>query len=413
MSLNPIDMFQHCYLKIRHMDESASSSSSRSFEDIKLMLSSIFFHSSQDVDCVRTDIGDLRDKIDEISFGEIRHRISHIWAKWYGISTASPEENPEAPEEADSQDSKATELISPELEELYRLMGQWSQHCEQKFENLEVSTFDENLIENIVEWMSKIERGGEFRSPLTRPKVIARVFSILEFANLDEEYRHICSIVIENATGRCQDGGALGINTLELEKKIRQSQLLSISDTVKLFKGAFAASILEEKAIKIVYNTALSSGSRSAMDPIEIFLALQVALKEPLNLPFECNGMDFFRMSNLSDEDLREIELSVRQIIDDPEQLSQFLVNQYSWKVRLETINAEEIAKIQEDSYAKLQVLEDSKDSLTSQAYTEQSNGVKAAYEAAIKSWLKAKTDEILSEIERKNLRKRKATEEP
>lgn len=423
MSLNPVDIFQNCYTEISKFSSSSSSSSSsfntQVMDNIRVNLSSLLLHNNSDVDCIREEVRQLRNKIELLSPQEVHQSIRQIWMKWFDQKThENTSENassidtfePNLFDEAVSVSTLLEVDVDWELQELNKLIYKWKGHCCERFENLDISSFDRDFIVDLIDWMRKIAKSNDFKHSVTRRKLSARVLSIIEFANLDTEYRQLCITVIKNSTGYCQDGGALGINTLELEKKIRQSDELVLSDLVKLLRGSFAASLLEEAALKIVYDATSSNSDRAKMDPIEIFLALQIKYRDVFDLPFECENMDFFYMANLSPEQLNAIETNVRNSLDDQEQVAQYLLNQYSWKVRLETVWSQEVKQIQDDLFTKLDSLESSKDTLTSAEYGEKCKFLKDEYEDLLKVWLKSKTDSILEESNKKESKKRKAT---
>ena len=106
--------------------------------------------------------------------------------------------------------------------------------------------------------------------------------------------------------------------------------------------------------------------------------------------------MDFFNAALLSDDKIHQIKKTVKAALNDNESLAQFLLDQYSWKLRLETVYASEIRSIQEGLFQKLDALEEEKGKMPSLLYVEQSAQLRDEYNDIIKVWFKSKTEEII-----------------
>jgi hypothetical protein len=273
------------------------------------------------------------------------------------------------------------------------------------YPNLNTEALDINLQQLIFIWLEKLERSRDFRNVSAGIAFARRVLSIIEFANLDEEYQKILKVVLEGVTASCQDGGVLSLNTLELEKKIRQSKSLTQIDLIELLKGAFAATLLEEKAVDIIVSRDLS---RVMSDAVEILLALQISLKGRLNLPFDCFEMDYFKAAQLSDEDIDHIELHIRSKIEDHQQFCDFLIEQVSWREYLQQYFEKEYFQLQQYMFDKLEKVEKEKETLLSDQYVLQSTLLKKEYSEKQESFFKKKTLILLKSAKRVKSLKRK-----
>jgi hypothetical protein len=395
MSVNPVDIFQGCFDQIQSI--STPSASSEVIQNIKVSLTSLFFCNGSEIDCVRDDIGALRDRLDHLDKEGISRRVSTIWQKWFEAK-ACVDISLQLPHVALSSAALVSfsEKDSLETRKLKKLLDKWQECLDDSFENLEISSFDNSMAELLCDWMNKISKGRDFNNPFSQKKIARLVISIIEFATMDEEFCQLCQTVIENSTGRCQDGGMLGLNILSLEKRVRQSGAITLESLLKLLKSVYAASLLEEAAIKIVFDNSLSSKQQSSMDPVEVFLALQMVFKDTFELPFESESMDFFDMALLNDDKIKEIKKAVRKNLNNQESLAQFLLEQYSWKLRLETVYANEISSIQETLFQKLDALDEKKEQLPNVLFIEQSMLLKEEYNDVMKVWLKSKTEEII-----------------
>lgn len=340
-------------------------------------LSSLILAENMDLDSIRDDVHHLRNRVHTLPPSEIGLTIQTIWNRWYAQEGAS--KNP------------VDKIISYKCENF--------EAFKKESIELDITALEQNepLITSVDIWLKYLMKSADYRNDVTRPLLIKRVLSILEYAVLDLEFQEICENLLYLATDNCEDGGILKVNTLELEKKIRQSGNLSIEELLKLLKGAFAVTLLEEFASKFIPTLPTVHLKDLTVDPVVIHLALQIKLKFKLDLPFDCVEMNYFDASRLTQKDIDEAEFYARQSIENHEKLGAYLVTQSNWQEKLKKIFHSEISDLQAPLVLEMERLYCIKENLNSFDYNERSKKLGLLYDTSVLQWLRKKTLELLS----------------
>jgi hypothetical protein len=243
-------------------------------------------------------------------------------------------------------------------------------------------------------WLHKLKTGKEFSDPQMRPLLSTRVLSILLFATKNPEYLEKLKSILVEATGSCVDNASLGVNDLEIEKKIRESSDSSLGYVIKLLKGSFKINCLREFGARIVadrYNN-------QHIDDVEVQLGLQVKLKDVLDLPVDVQDMNYFSHSTLTEQDLSNAKNAVKASLANIDLLADYFVAQKTWTDRIEKEFGQEKGVL-------LVALEKEMDDLYSRAadmlsgdYKNQAEAIAAKANKISAEWLKSKTIELLKQ---------------
>jgi len=160
-------------------------------------------------------------------------------------------------------------------------------------------------------WLSELRETREFANDSTRDQLIERVRGVLREMDSNETLRETLLHVAHEATATCTDNVILGLNNMEMACQNEHAARgeLSESQVMDLGRRMFRVQSLNQIAERHVARQE-AEGIRS--DPVEVHLALQVRLRERLNLPVSTRTMQFAPLAALRDSQVdsagREIE---------------------------------------------------------------------------------------------------------
>ncbi len=268
---------------------------------------------------------------------------------------------------------------------------------EKKLSPLEENRLNERIQispkETILIWLGKLQGCKEFSDDTMRPLLCVRVLSILLFATINDEYLESFYSILKDAASSCVDNAALGINELELQKKIMECSDSSYKGTIKVLKDTFKVRLLDEIGDEFV-KECLRNGKK--VDDISVRLGLQVCLKEKLNLPVGCQGLNFYGLSNLTDQDVLKAKDTVNAALNNIDNLVNFFMMQEIWKERIEREFSQERDAALEPFQDKMNKLFSKAEGMKHEDYMEKVNTLSAQQKNASEEWLKSKTTELL-----------------
>jgi hypothetical protein len=256
---------------------------------------------------------------------------------------------------------------------------------------------DQGLWNNLLPWLDLLVLSADFKNPRTCSMTAERVLSIVQMAEKNQAFRHIFSNSLAEAAEDCSDKATFHLTSLEIQKAMIDSQAKSLDQMLKVLKGAFAAGLLEEWARGFVKRR--ESADRSEFsEEVEAYLALQVKLKERLQLPIGVTEMNHSLCSRLRNSDLAQAEEKVQQGLRDGEKFAAFLVDQKVWKERLTKDFDSERRSYLAPVEAQMQRLDDVKSMghMDDLHYCNESNRILAEVNAADQTWFKMKTRQLL-----------------
>jgi hypothetical protein len=200
--------------------------------------------------------------------------------------------------------------------------------------NLDCTSLEEDpqLTSSIVTWVQKLKDAKDFKTLQIRSLFSTRVLSVVQYSMQNPKYLKFFKKELVEVTSSCVDNASLGLNTLEMKKKIMQSSNGSLKTILQLFKGDFAIKLLQKCAVEKVHQCR-EDGIH--VDDLEVELALQVKLRERLNLPLECKDMNFAYFAHLTDTDLDKAEKYVKDALK-TKFFCDFLMDQKIWKSAVE-----------------------------------------------------------------------------
>ncbi len=248
---------------------------------------------------------------------------------------------------------------------------------------------DEVVWPTFLEWLDKLQTAADFIKSSTRQLTAERVLSILQLAEENLSYRETASAILQEAATSCTDRATLPLCPLEIQKAIIETGDSSIDHMLYVLKGAFAAELLFECAWEYL--------QIKPADDVEVYLGLQVELKEEFHLPIGVRRMDHFKYSNMDNSDILSAKHKVYQRLNNHERYLAFLLAQKPWTQKIQKEFAEERASVLADSEQAMIQLDDQlfDGSLNSLEYETKAHEIKKQREAVEAQWLKTKTEQI------------------
>lgn len=294
---------------------------------------------------------------------------------------------------------------SPEIATLRDLTGE-----------LLINALQDNptLIQGINVWLQKLQIAKDFKDPIQQKIFAPKVLAILDLAIKKPSFRKILDLALQVANTSCVDRAALFLNTAEEAKMLYTIKDVSWKDALSLLKGMYALEITDRistdfvRAHRIICEEGsyyppekvfMENGIRyiDGVDPIEVHLGFQVRLKQTFSLPIATEGMNYSICSGISSEDEQRAKNIIRIELSNEEGFSNYLSKMDAWKKKVQTTFAEELDEKLEPFNDLVAQLDTARAELSSQQLTNAMEEIAEGRTAAIETWIKEKTKEILN----------------
>ena len=211
-----------------------------------------------------------------------------------------------------------TEHTLPEIVDLiFQLNQRGNDKNKPKFENLTCNPY-------LSRWLSRIYR--ESSTTIIRQLTPHIIEMLIEMDHNQEFMEEACNI-IQDATSTCGDRMILSILYVSLQFKmhILSNNLTQVNEIVNfMVRGPFIMSELE----KIARN---KIGTLNIVDPLEVFLAYPIKLRDRFNIPIETRDMLYYSCSSIETKDLNAASEIIETKLRDKSLIANFLSTQPLW----------------------------------------------------------------------------------
>ena len=264
---------------------------------------------------------------------------------------------------------------------------------------LEVPTVrgDRALWNNLITWLDKLTGAvgvgsADYKNPATRPLTAERVLSVIQMAEQNPAYRQLFSNTLAEASDRCTDKATYHLTILEIQMAINSAQAQSAHQMLGVLKGAFAAGLLEDCARELMATT------HRGADEVEVFLGLQLKLKNEFNLPIGIQNMNYLSCAYLTASDFTKVKEKVQRQLQDKPRFAAFLILQEAWIQKLTNEFEEELGAFTAPAKDQLWELEEAKDEqrVNDQQYLDGVTRIQQEIKAEEQKYFKGKTEELL-----------------
>lgn len=179
-------------------------------------------------------------------------------------------------------------------------------------------------------YLAKLEWVKDFNNPLMRKSVASHVIKFLERGEQDERFRQLFLKVVEEATATCADRIALSLIDLDLLYHTDGGELERPETLFQWLKTARIIDLIQQESIAKV-------ASLAACDPIEVHLGYITHLKEAFRLPIFLEGMHFFQLSAITQNDLERAKTRIEAALQRDPIGMPFLLEDSRWQASLKS----------------------------------------------------------------------------
>lgn len=178
-------------------------------------------------------------------------------------------------------------------------------------------------------WLSRLVDVGDYKNE-ARAKIACMIYEAIQKAENDPKFREIFWNCIQGAESTCGDRMALSILYLGLQVQINQA--IENQDLKQLahllWRGTYLLSQLEIYA-------QIKESSLKGVDPVEVYLAYPIKLKNLLNIPIINESMLYFSCSGVNEGEIKKIGVDMKQLLSNSELQFAFLASEKTWEEAL------------------------------------------------------------------------------
>jgi hypothetical protein len=186
---------------------------------------------------------------------------------------------------------------------------------------------DPQQLNSFLAFLERLIGTADYQNINSRPLLAQRVVGLTNQLATSESLAALCHERIGQALESCGDRVVWAMNQLELTVRVHQAQQGSAPEQELRDLGR---SLLR---LQVVHQHATAKvGSLRVVDPIEVYLAYETRLAQPLKLPLSTKGMLYERCSNVTKKDLNNASRAAQQADADPRQVEAYLATWEPWQ---------------------------------------------------------------------------------
>ena len=202
-------------------------------------------------------------------------------------------------------ESETTQLLQPD---------NWGLNASQK---TDLQTF-----------LSRLHQTADAKNQNSRPQLQARIVAFLHLLqNNPHAFRDTAMDQIHHGLTSCDDRVILVMNNIEMMTRIQTAR--TAADPAAALKQ-LAKSLL---ALEVVHrHAAVKCASMGFVDPIEVYLAFEIKLKDALALPVSTQHMLYERCAGLTDDDINNAQHEAMTTLDNEDNITTYLNQWEPWQ---------------------------------------------------------------------------------
>jgi hypothetical protein len=186
---------------------------------------------------------------------------------------------------------------------------------------------DPQQLLSFLDFLGRLRGTADYQNVKSRPLLAQRIVGLLDQVAASESLAALCHERIGQALESCGDRVIWAMNQLELTVRVHQAQQGS---TPKQALRDLGRSLLR---LQVVHQHAAAKVvSLTVVDPIEVYLAYETKLAQPLGLPLFTQGMLYERSSHVTKADLEAASRAAKQADADSQQVELFLQSWEPWQ---------------------------------------------------------------------------------
>jgi hypothetical protein len=186
---------------------------------------------------------------------------------------------------------------------------------------------DPQQLNSFLAFLERLIGTADYQNINSRPLLAQRVVGLTNQLATSESLAALCHERIGQALESCGDRVVWAMNQLELTVRVHQAQQGSAPEQELRDLGR---SLLR---LQVVHQHAAAKvASLRVVDPIEVYLAYETRLAQPLGLPLSTQGMLYEACSNVTEKDLNKASRAAQQADADPRQVEAYLATWEPWQ---------------------------------------------------------------------------------
>jgi hypothetical protein len=179
-------------------------------------------------------------------------------------------------------------------------------------------------------FLSRLRGTADFQNSKSRPLLAQRIVGLTDQLAASESLAALCHERIGQALESCGDRVIWAMNQIELAVRVHEAQQGTAPEQRLRDLG------LSLLRLQVVHQHAAAKvASLRVVDPIEVYLAYETRLAQPLKLPLSTQGMLYERISNITEADLDAASRAAKQADADPKQVEAYLATWEPWQALL------------------------------------------------------------------------------
>jgi len=186
----------------------------------------------------------------------------------------------------------------------------------------------ENSLEDMIHFLERLINTAEYQNAQTRNPLAIRVLNMASFLSENEDMKAKALGLIHQGLESCDDRVIATLDDVELLGKIHEAEKESPSQEAeeKLRQLGMAIYKLEE----VRKYARIHMENLQWVDEVEVQLAFQIGLTDPLSLPLSTKNMLFRRCASVSDREIEAVGQRIEQECT-RERVYQFLASWDPW----------------------------------------------------------------------------------
>jgi len=180
--------------------------------------------------------------------------------------------------------------------------------------------------DNLTTFLARLHETAEANTYLGQASLKVRVEQLLNGMGTSSDFRSSVLESIEQGLESCDDRIILIMNTIETLTRIQAAK--KSTNPQALYN--LGRSLL---ALEVVHRHGAAKVQASKfVDPIEVYLALEIHLAKTLNLPVSTRHMLFEACANLTAQEIQATRIDALNTINDPAQVQEYLHQWQPWQ---------------------------------------------------------------------------------
>jgi hypothetical protein len=186
---------------------------------------------------------------------------------------------------------------------------------------------DPRQLADFLSFLDRLRGTADYQNGRSRPLLARRIVGLIDELAASESLAALCHERVGQALESCGDRVIWALNQLELTVRVHQAQQGSAPEQElrNLGRSLLRLQVVHQHAAEKV-------ATLRSVDPIEVYLAYETRLAQPLELPLSTREMLYERSSMITAVDLEAASLAAREADADPQQIEAYLATWEPWQ---------------------------------------------------------------------------------